>query len=126
MSRRQTLSEYVAAGRLAAMQFGPDGALTSLDEADELLALAGAGGGVHNLPMTHLLLEEALALAEEAFRLSRVVSPTPPELGGVPRAGFCSFCHYDVVFGAPEVTLRKLDDFHTQVSRSWQDLQTTR
>ncbi len=124
-SRGRMVGEYVAAGRQAAARSGPEGARVSLDEADALLALAGAGGGVHNLPLTHLLLEEALAQAEQSFRVSGAVSPPPPELGGIPRPGFCSFCHYDIVFEAPEVTLQKLDAFHTQVSRSWRESKAT-
>ena len=91
--RVRLVEEYL--GRASArVGSGGDSARTLMADAERLLTLVRAGGGQHNIPLTHDLLGASVARAGDAVRAGGGTPPTPPALGRRPRMGICTYCHY--------------------------------
>jgi hypothetical protein len=65
-----------------------------LTSAEDLLTQVEEGGGVHNLLLSHRMLEAALRRASSAYEAAGRRPPEPPRLGPEPRRGLCGYCHY--------------------------------
>lgn len=106
---------YLNASRSALAGAGRPSASASLDQADAWLDLVSTGGAAHNPVLSHRLLDAALQRAVDAYRASGAIVPAPPVLGSEPRAGRCSYCHYDMPFDASEALLGPPDRFHREL-----------
>ena len=80
----------VARGRLGSA--GEPG--RHLAAADSLVDVVRAGGAIHNLRLSHQLLERALSDVGDAWRAAGDAPPSLPDLGREPSMGLCSYCHY--------------------------------
>jgi hypothetical protein len=90
-----------------------DAAVRAVADARRRLELIQRGGGVHNIPLTHRLFQDALADATQAYRDVGREPPKPPLLGRTPRRGICAFCHYRLP--EPGFSQDMPDAFHRQV-----------
>jgi hypothetical protein len=106
---------YLGAARSARASAGRPADGVPLDQADAWLDLVSEGGAAHNPVLSHRLLDAALQRAVDAYRASGAIVPAPPVLGSEPRAGRCSYCHYDMPFDASEALLGPPDRFHREL-----------
>ncbi|HUG40761.1 MAG TPA: cytochrome c3 family protein [Longimicrobiales bacterium] len=92
-ARLASTAAYVTEGarRLGARE---DSAGRKVREAGTLVALVSAAGGQHNLELSDRLLRQALEQVRSAYAAAGLRPPQPPDLGAVPHAGLCSYCHY--------------------------------
>jgi hypothetical protein len=93
------LADRMAAVETAASRArraGGAGASARLDSAQATLALLESGNGVHNITLSHRLLEEASGQVARALAQGGQAVPASLEMGRTPRQGTCSFCHYRV------------------------------
>jgi hypothetical protein len=67
------------------------------------LELVRAGEGAHNVYLAHDVFVDVVDAAERVL-VGAGVGTAPPALGGHPREGFCSYCHY-----GPEVDQQRWD-----------------
>ena len=108
-TRLTRTSAYLATaeGQLAEAD---DSVRALLSSAREMVSLVEAAGGHHNLELSDRLMREAIDLAVRAYRGSGRAPPRVPDLGRVPHAGLCSYCHYGT--GDPWALERMPEDFH--------------
>ncbi len=112
--RMGLVGRYLAGADSAVAGRGPrDPAVEAVTRARDQLDLIRRGGGVHNIPLTHQLFQDALAEATQAYRDVGREPPSPPSLGMVPRRGICSFCHYELP--GPNFSESMPDAFHRRV-----------
>lgn len=113
--QRMTLVRRYLAGADAAIagRSDKDPAVKAVERGRSELDLIARGDGVHNIPLTHQLFQDALAEAAQAYRDVGRQPPTPPYLGNVPRRGICSFCHYKLP--GPHFSQSMPDAFHREV-----------
>ncbi|MGD8321767.1 MAG: cytochrome c3 family protein [Gemmatimonadota bacterium] len=90
-----------------------DAGVRATRRARSLLELVRAGGGQHNLPLTHRIFQDVVAGASQAYRSVGRVAPSPPQLGRAPRQGICSYCHYTLP--EPGFSENMDDAFHREV-----------
>ena len=91
----------------------PDTARDLFGEAEAMVSLIRWGGGEHNLELSDRLMREAVDRAQRAYRVAGRTPPPPPDLGRVPHAGLCSYCHYRST--EPRNFGRMPADFHQSV-----------
>jgi hypothetical protein len=60
-------------------------------------------------------MREAVAQAQDAYRLAGIPVPSGPDLGRVPHTGLCTYCHYDP--REPWNFEAMAEDFHQRVLR---------
>jgi len=114
--RLSLVDRYVTeAERAAARRPGDEDVRLALATARARLDFVRLGDGSHNLPLTHRLLEDALAAAAATYAAAGQVQPFLPSLGRPPRSGFCSYCHYQI--GELGLTEDMPEDFHREVVR---------
>jgi hypothetical protein len=113
-ARVEATSRFVDAG-VRALSGGGDSLNAELEEARRLVALVRDGGGVHNLPLSHRLLQEATDRVSAAYLARGVAMPAAPELGRQPRMGLCSYCHYRS--DDPWLFQEMSGEFHEEVLR---------
>jgi len=112
--RTRSVRSYLAGAEAAVEGRGSrDPAVQAVDAARASLDLIRQAGGVHNIPLTHRLFQDALAEAAKAYRDVGRAAPTPPSLGRTPRRGLCAFCHYRLP--EPGFSQSMPDAFHREV-----------
>lgn len=113
---RQRLADaYLdAAERRFGSGAGPD-ARGELDAATRMLAAVREAGAVHNLPLSHRLLDEATERVARAYTIEGRGVPRTPDFGREPRMGLCSYCHYRT--NDPWVFQEMSGPFHRDVLR---------
>ncbi|HSG07838.1 MAG TPA: cytochrome c3 family protein [Longimicrobiales bacterium] len=108
--RVRNVRSFIAAAERLSAPADPD-----LARAGALLDFIDRGRGVHNLTLTHRLLQRAVGLtAGVTAALGAQSLPTPP-LGIAPDADLCSNCHYNLRFDAARSPLGMRDAFHRSV-----------
>ncbi len=65
-----------------------------LDSAVAALTAVEEGDPVHNLPLSHDLLQRAQDQLAKAYRDGGGTPPAMTDLGSPPRMGLCTYCHY--------------------------------
>ena len=73
---------------------GNAAAAPRLDSALAALTAVEEGGAVHNLPLSHELLQRAQDQLAQAYRDGGGTAPAMTDLGSEPRMGLCTYCHY--------------------------------
>jgi hypothetical protein len=112
--RLELVSSYVGlAERAVASRGDDDPAAAAASGGRRSLTLVAQGRGEHNITLAHRLFEEAVASAQEAYRLSGQQAPPAPHLGRLPRQGICAYCHYELEQLA--ITEAMDDAFHRDV-----------
>jgi hypothetical protein len=112
--RTRMVDRYLTAAETAVRGRDPeDGAVQAIARARATLDLLRSSGGQHNLPLTHRMFQDAVAGAEEGYRLMSRAVPPAPQLGRAPRQGICAYCHYRLP--EPGFTERMDDAFHREV-----------
>jgi hypothetical protein len=116
-SRVEATSRFVEAGvrALSGGSSPTDSLSAELEEARRLVALVREGRGVHNLPLSHRLLQEATDRVAAAYQARGLGVPATPALGRQPRMGLCSYCHYRS--DDPWLFQEMSGEFHDEVLR---------
>lgn len=91
---RLTRTARYVAGGMAALGARQDAIGRNVREAATLVELVDAAGGQHNLELADRLLRRALDEVRGAYVAAGMQPPAAPELGRVPHAGLCTYCHY--------------------------------
>jgi hypothetical protein len=107
--------EHVDAARADLGPAVADTVESRLDHAIDMLGIVERGGGEHNLELSDWIFRRSVELADTAYRLAGKTPPPDPDLGPAPRAGFCSFCHYDWV--DPHQMARPMPENHAEYFR---------
>lgn len=94
--RHAWVNAFVEGARQQLEAGAPDTVVRLLDASSAMLALVAEGGGYHNLELSDRVFRESLRRTQEAYVLAARSPPAPPALGGPPRMGFCTFCHYTI------------------------------
>jgi hypothetical protein len=112
---RAVLVEGYVRGAEAALSHGgeSDPARLAVARARQSLEAVSTAGSVHNITLSHTLLQEALAAAGEAYEAVGRRAPASPQLGRAPRQGICAYCHYGLQ--EPGFSDTMDDAFHREV-----------
>ena len=92
---RVTSAETFLGSIASRLNGASDSTAALLASADRMIALVRDAGAIHNVPLAHRLLEEAMDRAASVAATAGQ-GASPPPLGRRPRMGLCSYCHFGV------------------------------
>lgn len=92
-----------------------EGGLAAVDSAAALVALVDSAGAVHNLPLSHRMMVDAVETVIRGYGAAGVSPERAPELGRQPSQGLCSYCHYRI--DDPWLFEDMSGEFHRKVMR---------
>lgn len=92
-----------------------DSGLAAVDSAAALVALVDSAGAVHNLTLSHRMMEDAVATVIRGYGEAGVAPERAPDLGRQPSQGLCSYCHYRI--DDPWLFQDMSGEFHRKVMR---------
>lgn len=87
-----------------------------LARATALLDFVERGRGVHNLALTHRLVQRAVGLTAGVSATLGPRAPSAPSLGLAPDTNACARCHYDLRFDVSRPGTEMSDRFHREVT----------
>lgn len=94
---------------------GNEAGSAAVDSARALVALVDTAGAVHNLALSHRMMEDAVAAVIRGYERAGAAPERGPELGRRPSQGLCSYCHYRV--DDPWLFQEMSGEFHRKVMR---------